>query len=202
MFLRTEPRGRTCTRRGRVSAVLLPDSQAGRARAVTAISRDRHGACTRSRAHSRAHTGTSSMHEKEPDTCLHANMYIQMCKPTVRNASSTHAAQYTSPTRAHISVHIGTLVHAHEQSTRLPPHACNTHNLGSGSPRYAGAYPDKQARVHTDPLAQAGAHTSVHSTRTRTRTQSLPRAQLPARHSPHLPSPSTAEPGMEGWGWG
>ena len=159
-----------------MSAVLLPDSQAGRARAETATSRDRSGACTRSRAHSRAHTRTrsciserrtQSVHGTEP-VCTPTCIY-KCANPPVRTASSTRAAEYTSPTRARISVHICTLLCTHTHSPRVSLHMPETRtNLDRDLQGVTREYPGTQARVHTDPPAQAGAHTRVHTTRTRT----------------------------------
>lgn len=84
---------------------------------------------------------------------------------------------YVTHTGTHFPVRMHTAVHAHAQSMRFSPQACSKDIFGSGPTRADSVH----ARVHTDPPTQAGAHTRVHTTRTRTRTQ------FPARHSPPLP---------------
>ena len=138
---------------------------------MAALPRDRHGACTRSRAHSKAHTGTRSVHGKEPDTSLHANMYTQMCRPT-RAQCALHpcSTAHVTHTGTHLRAQRRTAVHAHAQSTRLPPLACDTHSLGS-DPQGTHEHALVNRQGHTQTLLHRRARTHVCTPRARARTE-------------------------------
>lgn len=90
-------------------------------------------------------------------------------------------------------------VQAHAQSMRLLSHACSTHSPGPGHPQGHPSIPRYiSKRVCTQTRWHRRARTRVFTphARTRTHAQSLPRAQLPARHSPPLPLR------RRGRGWG
>lgn len=81
---------------------------------------------------------------------------------------------YVTHTGTHSRVRMHTAVHAHAQSMCFHKRATRTY-LDQESHEHIQVH----ARMHTDPPTQAGAHTRVHTPRTRT--------QFPARHSLPLP---------------
>ena len=141
-----------------------------------------------------------SMHRKETQTLVCTPTRIYKCDKPTRARDALHPCRRVHVTHAgtHSSARMDTActyitVHA-SPSTRVQ-HALTGVGTPTGSHEHTLVH--KQKGMHTNPPAQAGAHTCVHTTRTRThrtsRAQSFPQGT-------RLPSPSAAE--AEGGGWG
>lgn len=109
----------------------------------------------------RAHEGGTQ--NRDADTCLHTGMHIQRCKPMrAHGALHTCRCMYVTHTGTHSPVRMHTAVHAHAQSMRFSPQACNKDIFGSGPTRShtsivstcKGAY----RPAHTGGRAHACAH--------------------------------------------
>lgn len=141
-----------------------------------------------------------SVHRKETQTLVRTPTRIYKCaNRPVRKAPSTHVGVYTSPTRTRTPVHVCTR-RARTGTVHASPSTCVRHALtGLGTPTGSHEYTPvrKQKGMHTDSLAQTGAHTRVHTARTRThrasRAHSFPQGT-------RLPSPSAAEARGGEWG--
>lgn len=99
-------------------------------------------------------------------TCIY-----KCANPPVRNASSTHAAQYTSPTRAHISVHIGTLLCTHTRSPRVCLHMPVTLTVLGQDPQGMHEHILVNKQGYTQTLLHRRARTRVCTPRARARTE-------------------------------
>lgn len=211
MVLRTRPHCPTCTAcmvpRGRASAApASPKPPGRRAPAKAAASHDTGGASTRSRAHS----------------LKHAHPYIQECVNALGCTGQRHrhlfahrlAYRNVQTTRAHRPLH-PCRVCTSPTRTRIPMLVCTGHactggphvflharatrtHLGQDPHGVTRAYPGTHARVHTDLLTQAGAHTRVHTTRTRTQKPPARTASRKELASPPPPPQSRGVGGVSG----
>lgn len=186
MFLRTEPRGRTCTRVYGTAGTRVrrpsPRLQAGESMIHYHVTGTR-------RAHAHVHTAGHILGQAR---CTRKSQ-TPVCTPTcIYKCENPPYAMRPPPMQPSTRHHTGTHLCAHRHtcarttsSPRVrPPHACNTHSLGSGSLRYAGSIPWINKQGYTQTLHRR-ARTRVHHAHAHAEP---PRAHsFPKGTRPHLP---------------